>query len=498
MSGRLSPPKIPSRQQSWSRPPSIPESSQSGPDGSGTDEARTGKLGAKDIVGPARGGIGSANGAGGFFKNGFAEPLPHSPVVPLLKAWPPRTAKSSQGVAFSVRVWRASTRQPFGIVLDTAQNSSERKHLTAVVAEDLPHLGILKGDALLSINGHVPTSARECRHILTEAIVIRLVLQRFERTSNLAHVGAEFGDGVRAKTRAPQLLLSVTRASVVDEATGEFRLTIHRSSQSQKFGLCFTQLLPSGNGEALIIVSQHLPHLALRKGDHVVTMNGMALKSRGQCEELLKSAFILGMSVRREACSAGGLRSSELVHHVQLPEPAVDSSSEEEGEEGKAAEMGVEQNTGDHGKARCGVTLNEHDEQIMPFCVAIGCAVREADTETLPRPPPIQPPAMPMAPHAIPVGPEETEPRQSKVDSSREAQITLREYEPRPVPTICVDIGCAEREVAKPKPGWQPLLLAPNGVPEEVGGRSISRDSATDIWGMDVQDEDENCWVCWG
>jgi len=227
----------------------------------------------------------------------------HTPI-PLLKADPPASVAGLANGYF-VRLRRASLKQRYGVAFDAAE-TRDRRLSTINIAEDLPHLGITKGDAVVSLNRAVPGSVSECREILEQAMTIDLVLQR-KQPSRSQPKGASGG-----------VLLSVTRASVTDERIGEFRLTMQRSSQRQRFGLVFEAVLPKRRGEdPIITVADDMPHLALQRADRLVSLNGVRIRSKKTCSQILGTAMRLHLVLRREHGSLGGLE-----HQVQSVDKA--------------------------------------------------------------------------------------------------------------------------------------------------------------------------------
>jgi len=279
--------------------------------------------------------------------------------LPLLEAWPLHALPRGRGT-FSLRMRRASTRQPFGISFDASgliDGFGDERPPSITVREDLPHLGIICGDSVLSINGYEPSSVSECRSFLQEATSIRLVMRR--------RPGIALEASTHRHAREcpePTLLLSVTRAVVVFPKKGEFRLCMQRTSLSQRFGLHFREAFASRTRKLVgVIVTQNLPHLALRKSDRLLEINGVRNPGRVECEEILQKDTTLTLVFCRELRSGTGLRRKNLIHYLQplgdVPEP--DTSEEE-------------------------VSLREANDQswveecTISACVAIGCAEAEA------------------------------------------------------------------------------------------------------------------------
>jgi len=176
-------------------------------------------------------------------------------------------------------------RQPFGVSFDAAESRGQGLQ-KIVVAEDLPHIGIRKFDELLSINGVRPSSVNECRSLLQQATCVSLVLQQ-SRPQRIPQ-------DVKVKS-----LLQVTPVMITDEHKGEFRLQIHRCSLKQRFGIGFEAVFARGRGEPAIVVSEDFPHLALRRADRLMYINGTKPRSRATCMKILSQAMSVALVLRR-------------------------------------------------------------------------------------------------------------------------------------------------------------------------------------------------------
>lgn len=310
--------------------------------------------------------------------------------LPLLEAWSPCPLPQGHG-QFSIRIRRASTRQPFGIGFDASGVDTQRRPSISV-RDDMPHLGILKGDVVVSVNGHKPNTVSECRVVLGEALALCLVMKRSlpgvpkEETA----VGSS-----SSSSRAPTQLLSIQRAVVTDGRRGEFRLTITRASRSQKFGLVFRESVSTRNVNQLaVVIAQNLPHLALRKGDKLVEINGVRLPNRDETEMIVEEEMSLTLLFRRSMRE--GLHKAHLVHFLQ-PLPECDEPESEEspgralaGSDGKGrrrranlvdpsgAEIEVLEERGK------GDGEPEIEDCVVKTCISLGCAEPQVVERGLP------------------------------------------------------------------------------------------------------------------
>lgn len=87
----------------------------------------------------------------------------------LLRSTPPIPVGRTPG-RFRVFMKRSSASQPLGIVFTRTTNGA------AVVAEDYSHLGLRKGDLVLSVNGKSVTQLRQCMQVLETALEVDLQL----------------------------------------------------------------------------------------------------------------------------------------------------------------------------------------------------------------------------------------------------------------------------------------------------------------------------------
>lgn len=242
-----------------------------------------------------------------------------TPVV-LLKSSPPAQVGNVKG-RYVLRVIRASLKQPYGITFDA--NEARGGMLSVIsVAEDLPHLGIRKWDELLSVNGAQPRSIQECRGMLQEALSIVLVLQR--RGVNSQAPPPKPHIAVASLAAVDRILLSVSKAVVSDPRRGEFKMSIHRNSLKQKFGLAFEAVLSKTRVQELsILISEDLPHLALIRNDRLYIINGIRPRSRKVCAQILNSAMTVNLTFRRDP--------TKLKHLTHLVQSLSDIEDEEAG-----------------------------------------------------------------------------------------------------------------------------------------------------------------------
>jgi len=246
-----------------------------------------------------------------------------TPII-LLQSSQPAQVGTIKG-RYVMRVVRASLKQAFGITFDVAESISSSTAL--MVSEDLPHLGIRKGDELLSVNGSEPKSINEVRRVLQSSLSIVLVMQR--RGVNCQVPPPKYKMALDALEPMDRLLLSATKVRITDLKRSEFKLSVHRNSQKQKFGLAFdASLSKSTTQELAILVSEDMPHLALARNDKLHMINNIRPRNRKVCAQILNSAMQVDLTFRARDPS----RLKNLGHIVH---PVEDLEEEEGGlEEG--------------------------------------------------------------------------------------------------------------------------------------------------------------------
>mmetsp|Transcript_129885 Transcript_129885/g.361912 ORF Transcript_129885/g.361912 Transcript_129885/m.361912 type:complete len:352 (+) Transcript_129885:88-1143(+) len=224
-------------------------------------------------------------------------------TLPLVKVSAP-TPVGLKKVRYCVHIQRASLKQPFGVTFNAATTSDDQCQAISV-AEDLPHLGLGRSDRLLAINGTRPKEVSECMKILGEAMSLVLIMQHGEVHNADAKDGTcacctEPPDSFFLTPKTERVTLSVTRPMITDEARGEFQLSIHRVSLKQKFGLNFMAEHPRGSGGApVILVSEDMPHVALTKGDRLVSVNSVSPRSVTECQQVLARSMTIQLVLKR-------------------------------------------------------------------------------------------------------------------------------------------------------------------------------------------------------
>lgn len=217
--------------------------------------------------------------------------------LPLVMSSAPKQVGPVKG-RYALRVLRASFKQPYGLTFDVAETTDG--HLCAImVTEDLPHMGIKRWDALLTVNGVKPQNIDQCRSIMQDVLSIVLVLQA-EGTQSFGMPLPNPSVVSRALAEVDRLLLWVTKACVTNANSGEFKLALHRLSTKQKFGLAFDLSHSQKGGRyPIILVPRDLPHLALCRNDSVRLINGVRPRNREEVVRVLETATTVELTIRR-------------------------------------------------------------------------------------------------------------------------------------------------------------------------------------------------------
>uniref|UniRef100_A0A7S0B844 PDZ domain-containing protein n=1 Tax=Pyrodinium bahamense TaxID=73915 RepID=A0A7S0B844_9DINO len=186
-------------------------------------------------------------------------------LLPLLKASPPTPVGRIAG-RYKVNLWRSSGGQPYGISFGSGSRAGE-----IVIAEDAPHLGLRKGDEVISINGQYVERVRECGQILTNSRDLELQLYHREPADDAEaehHLTPLCGmcresHGLptccepcfnppepRCRAQAfPLRDLLLTTGPVPIDVYGSFAIQIVRISRKQPFGLVVAAI-PEAEAEA--------------------------------------------------------------------------------------------------------------------------------------------------------------------------------------------------------------------------------------------------------
>lgn len=227
-------------------------------------------------------------------------------TLALVQASLPMPVGTAKG-RYSVQLRRASLMQTFGVTF-TEQAG------TITVAENLPHMGICKSDAVVMINRTTPRTLKECVNIMGNAMSVIIILQRSADKDLELAAGESYlcspallACGIVAP-EPDRVCLSLTPSIITDEGRGEFRLSLRRASLSQRFGLSFTAEHPRGsNAKPMIAIKEEMPHIGLDSGDRLVSINGVAPRSVSECCTILEKSMTVSLVLRRHPSRLGQL-----------------------------------------------------------------------------------------------------------------------------------------------------------------------------------------------
>jgi len=210
--------------------------------------------------------------------------------LPMVMCSPPAML---DGGHYVIRLLRASLRQQFGIAFDVVEARKDRLE-AIIVSEDLPHFGIRKSDCLRSINGIVPSNLLHCRSMLQEAYSLVLVLQRWNTKAWESRSIIERSTVMAAIRAVDRPRLCLREAVVTDPQKGKFQVSLHRSSLALPFSM------PDWCQNAKSELVEDFPHLAVQKGDLLLSVNGVRTVRQNACRKLFANAMSVDLVFRRD------------------------------------------------------------------------------------------------------------------------------------------------------------------------------------------------------
>jgi len=231
-------------------------------------------------------------------------------VLPLLVASRPPYMQAAGG-RYTVAIKRASLKQPFGLSFHGTEGS-DMQITKITIAEDLPQFGIQRFDELVFVNQRRPKSIQECRSILQEAFSLTLVLDRRSQegeTECLACPDPCGNTGCAAacsngSSEAMRQVLAIIKPRVLDHDRLEFTVVVQRCSLAQKFGINFStdrKKEKKKDDHLDIKVGTSVPQMGLKKGDKLVSINGVVPKSKMKCLHIYQTSLVVKMVFRRKS-----------------------------------------------------------------------------------------------------------------------------------------------------------------------------------------------------
>lgn len=218
---------------------------------------------------------------------------------------------------FTLTIGRSSTHQRFGLTFNAT--SDDR----IVIAQDAWQFGIIKGDVVLGINGSHKLTVEKCQRILSCTLKIELSLLRIDFDEQLHRskdtskpliwpIGQKSSWTTRQGRRCLDLLAVSPQQPLSDGPEDQlFTVGIRRATCNQKFGLNLRGIQNSNlkdvNGNAtgksstsVIYCAENMPHLGLRVGDQVLSINGRKVCNVKQCCQILDASMRVELLVKRQ------------------------------------------------------------------------------------------------------------------------------------------------------------------------------------------------------
>jgi len=206
---------------------------------------------------------------------------------------------------FNVSIGRSSAHQRFGL---TFVGKGDGR---IVIAEDAMHLGIAKGDLLLSINGYKDLTQEKCSSILKSALRIDFSLLRIDHAAhcNAKHIHRPINKQTKRSHRHGMngmkcVDLLAASPAVPDGAQEHFTVRMSRASREQKFGLSFRSINNDVTGKNLsseIYIAEDLPHLGLMQGDCILEVNGCRIRNCSDFQRSLDACLALNLVLKRQS-----------------------------------------------------------------------------------------------------------------------------------------------------------------------------------------------------
>jgi len=275
-------------------------------------------------------------------------------VLPLLVASQPPDLQAFGG-RYTMAIKRASLKQPFGLSFHGTEGS-DRQLSKISIAQDFPQFGIQRFDELVFVNQRRPKSIQECRSILQEALSLTLVLERRPHETEIETIACPDPCGKTGcaaacsnkPSEAMRHVLAITKPTVLDHDRLEFEVVVQRCSLAQKLGISFhtnckkdkdkereieiaSSMAKGGRRQPVypfcggirgkhsletseasqkqkkkdntldIKVGTSLPHMGLKRGDKLVSINGVVPKSKMKCLRIYQSSLVVKMVFRRKS-----------------------------------------------------------------------------------------------------------------------------------------------------------------------------------------------------
>eukprot|EP00747_Dinoflagellata_sp_TGD_P074434 gnl/TRDRNA2_/TRDRNA2_158315_c0_seq7.p1 gnl/TRDRNA2_/TRDRNA2_158315_c0~~gnl/TRDRNA2_/TRDRNA2_158315_c0_seq7.p1 ORF type:complete len:407 (-),score=67.06 gnl/TRDRNA2_/TRDRNA2_158315_c0_seq7:130-1350(-) len=265
-----------------------------------------------------------------------------SRVRPLLKASPPMPVGPIAG-RYKVRMKRASFSQPFGISFQDGAPMA-----AAVVGEDVPHLGVRKGDEVERVNDCTISNLVQCNTLVGASTSLELQLYHREPGTRSAGKCVCCGSRLaeccvcfaapepRCKNHLPEPMrgLLFTSGPVPQDDSGTYVVQIVRTSLKQEFGFNYDvnqqprdvsfdtqEGMPKDGGiESTTVVMRNTPHFGIRDGDVLLNINGVQAGDTMTWQSALDSQMTVALALQRHERFGPVQRAEELLQIIDLEE----------------------------------------------------------------------------------------------------------------------------------------------------------------------------------
>jgi len=195
---------------------------------------------------------------------------------------------------YVVKLVRTSVQQSFGLEFLTAEMRDDGRLSAIFLSDDYPCHGMNRWDRVLSINGVEIRSAADCNQMLQLQLSIVLVLQTKGKQSSQPVPRPDM------KWEPPLDYTLITITKVELENDSEFMLWIERRSPLLRLDLQFSAVLSKSVDQPSLFASQDAPHLHVKTGDQLLSVNGVCFPNEVLCG-ILNTEISLQLKLRRKS-----------------------------------------------------------------------------------------------------------------------------------------------------------------------------------------------------
>jgi len=205
---------------------------------------------------------------------------------------------------FAVTIGRSSIKQRFGLTF-TATAAGK-----VVIAEDAKQFGIIKGDVVLGINDRSHSlTADKIMRVMKSSLKIELSLLRVAHSSQIDYgkpltwpIDRKSVWSTREGVRCVDLLAVSPQQPSPAGPEDQFTVTLIRATCYLKFGLDLRSDNIDRTGHDLgskVYCAKDMPHLGLKKDDHILSINGRAITNMTECQHVLDTSMSVELLLKR-------------------------------------------------------------------------------------------------------------------------------------------------------------------------------------------------------